>query len=456
MRNLLGSLTRSQVAGFGIQALFCVIVPLLMLPLALKSILLAGFFAVGLILLMGTAFLGIDRAGSVLIVLAVATAPLDDLRPVAAVGFVSFSDLLFAVGFLLLIPRLAGTALRLPVVFIVGALGVIAVGVLSSIGVEQMGESFNHLARFAVGALGLTVLLVWWSPNRNWTIATASAYLVGNAVNVIASYLKGPTGEGRYWGLTTHGNVMGLCAAIGFGMTPFLLYAVPRQYRWLVVLGSAFSFWGIWISGSRAALAAVLVLMALYPLLTRSIYSALAVAAFGFASVYVVDWVSRHADGSNALERLLGGGSARGSDEEREALAEMAIDQFWEHPVMGGGLANVMAAHSIYLQILAAIGVVGIAFFIAVLGSMVRPLILVRRPYGFLAAPALTYAMAGLVSPLLWDRYIWCALSLALMASRLAREDDPAEPDPDTPPDAEAPPPEPGATLRPEGVGGRP
>ena len=81
-----------------------------------------------------------------------------------------------------------------------------------------------------------------------------------------------------------------------------------------------------------------------------------------------------------------------------------------------------MEAHSIYLQILAAIGIVGAAFFAIALGALIRPLFLLPKPYDLLAAPALTYAMAGMVSPLLWDRYIWCVLAFALMAPRLAAE----------------------------------
>jgi O-antigen ligase len=422
MRELLRSLTRSQVGGFGIQALFAIFVPLLVLPLALKSIPLAVLLAASLILLIMAACIGLERTGSLILVLAFAASPLDDLRPIPGLHFVALSDICFAVGFTVLVPVFAVRRLQLPVLYVAGALGMLAVGVLTSIGDENTGQSFNHLLRFAVGALALAALLQWWESNRRWTIAAAVGYVAGNVINVVASHIKGIAVDDRYSGLTTHPNVMGLCAALGFALGPFLFAAVGRHYRWLVVIGTAVCFWGIWISGSRAALAAVLVLLAFYPLLTRSVYSALAVAAFGFLSVYVVDWAQRNAE-SNALGRLLGGGSASGSDDAREALAQVAIDQFWEHPVMGGGLASVMEAHSIYLQLLASIGIIGAAFFVIVMISLVRPLVELPKPYNFLAAPALTYALAGLVSPLLWDRYIWCTLAFSLMAIRLAAQE---------------------------------
>jgi hypothetical protein len=329
-----------------------------------------------------------------------------------------------------LAPAFIGRSLQVPSLFVLGGIGVLCVGVISSLGDANVAASFNHLLRFAVGALGLAILLAWWQSNRRWTIAAASAYMLGNGVNVISSYLQGPIADNRYYGLTTHPNVMGLCAALGFALTPFLFRAVER-HRWLVVLGSAMCFWSIWISGSRAALAAALAITVLYPFLARSVIAGISVAAFGFVSVYLVDWAARQGAGANALSRALGGGSASGSDEAREELARVAIDHFLANPVLGSGLGTVMEAHSIYLQVLAAIGLTGAAFFAIVLASLVRPLFLLPRPYDFLAAPALTYAMAGMVSPLLWDRYIWCVLAFALMAPRLAaehafREDDEA------------------------------
>lgn len=448
MRRLLDDLTRSQIAGFGIQVLFAVGVPVLLLPLALNSMLIAAFFAAVLIALMAAASIGLERTGASILVIAFIAAPLDDLRPIPGLPFVALSDLLFAAGFLILIPVLLTRPLNLPALYVVGAVGMLAIGVMTSLGDEQSFRSFNNLLRFAVGALALAALLQWRRPGRLWTTAAAAGYVVGNAVNVIAGHLEGTVADDRYNGLTTHPNVMGLCAALGFSLGPYLFRAVAAQHRWLVILGSAVCFWGIWISGSRAALVAVLALMVLYPLLTRSIYTAIAVAAFGFVSVYIVDWAQRNAE-SNALGRLLGGGSASGSDDAREALAEVAIDQFWAHPVLGGGLASVMEAHSIYLQLLAGIGVIGTAFFLIVLLSLVRPLFELPKPYDFLAAPALTYAMAGLVTPLLWDRYIWCVLAFALIAPLLARDEAPPEAD-----GAESDPPPPAISMAAERRGG--
>lgn len=423
MRNAFGSLSRTQITGFGVQVLFAVVVPLVLLPGALYSGALAAVFAAGLVLLIVAGALGLERAGSLALILAFGAAPWNNLRPFAAADFITFSDLLFTVGFVLLIPHFAGKRLQLPTLFMLGALGIIVVGSVTSIGAVNVALSFNHLLRFGVGALGLALMLAWWNSDKRTTIAAMSAYVAGNGVNVLAAYHYGSVAGGRYAGFTTHPNVMGMCGAIAFAMTPFLLGVASRRVRWLVLVGAGISFWTIWISGSRAAMAAVLVIVALYPLLSKSVYWALIVAALGVVSTYVVDFVARKSDGSNALERLLGGGSTAGSNEAREKLANEAVAQFREHPILGGGLAQVMEAHSIYLQILAALGIVGLAFFVLILFSVVRPLLVVPAPYGLLAAPAVTYVMAGAVSPLLWDRYIWCGLAVALMAARLADED---------------------------------
>ena len=96
------------------------------------------------------------------------------------------------------------------------------------------------------------------------------------------------------------------------------------------------------------------------------------------------------------------------------------LDQFLASPILGDGLANILAAHVIYLQIAAGLGVLGLAFYLLVLWSTVQPIATLTPPFSLLALPSLAYVTLGFVTPVLWDRYIWAVLALALLAPRLA------------------------------------
>ncbi len=193
---------------------------------------------------------------------------------------------------------------------------------------------------------------------------------------------------------------MGLCALLSLALAPFLLKTVPRRYAWMVGLGSVVSAYGIWISGSRAALAVCgRVGRVLYPLLKRSISAALAVAAVSLPRVIVLDRESQNPDPSNALGRLLGGGGSGDSNDAREAGFRDGLDQFLGHPFLGDGWATVWGVHNAYLQIAAGIGLFGLVFYLVMLAPILRPLVAVPSPYGLLALPALAAAMISVVDP---------------------------------------------------------
>lgn len=404
----------------GAHAFLAFVVLLIVLPAALYSVPVALACTSALVLTTLALVVGLGRTGSGLLILGFGTVSLNDLRPIGSLPFLELSDVFFVTGFLLLAPRLVRTTLRLPIAFLLGGSGLIVVGTLSALVSDQPRPNFGYLLDVVVGVLLLTVLLALWQPGHLTTIAAAAAYMLGNAVNVAATLFQDPFVEGRYAGLTTHPNVMGVCQALSLALAPFLLGTLPRRYRWIVVIGAAVSMYGVWISGSRAALLCAVALTLLYPLVKRSIPVALAVAALCVPAIVVVDRVAQNPDPSNALGRLLGAGSVSNSDEARRAGAQAGIDQFLSHPLLGDGWVTVWLAHNVYLQVAAAIGVFGLGFYLMILASILRPLIAVPPPYALLAAPGLAAAMISVVDPAIGSRYIWCVAALALSADRLA------------------------------------
>jgi O-antigen ligase len=184
----------------------------------------------------------------------------------------------------------------------------------------------------------------------------------------------------------------------------------------------------MWLSGSRATLLVLILLALLYPAIENSVRAAgFLVACAGVSLLFVGRLLQSETD--NPLTRLLGSGSSGGSDQERENNFTFALARFKLHPLLGNGFADdALSAHDIYLEVAVSVGVIGLIAYLCILWTGLRPLFRVREPIHLVAYPVLAYLMTGLLSPLLWDRYIWCVLALSFVqvAKRPAPDDHPA------------------------------
>lgn len=379
--------------------------------------------AAALVLLVTAA--GLEGAAIALLTIGVALSPMDALRPVAAVEFVAASDVFLALGFGVLLPILIVRPARVNSAYVLAAGVLVLMCILSSVLSEFPLLSLNSTARLVVGALTLPFLFSLWQPPKNITILFASAFVLGNCFNLVSSFWRGIGDGGRRIGYSTHPNILGLAALLGLALIPFLLDAMPR-WRLFTLLAGAGCAYAIWVSGSRAALLAAVAVALLYLVFTRSVPGALALFGLSIPALYIVAdaYLSNENDSATALGRLLGGGSSQGSDQARVQLAEKAWDIFQAHPIIGSGLAEVMEAHNIYLQIAAAIGVVGAAVFLLVLGLVALRAFSLPKPFDLLILPVLGYAMIGVMTPILWDRYVWCVLALPFLVPWNSGDDD--------------------------------
>ncbi|RYY45407.1 MAG: hypothetical protein EON53_10705 [Actinomycetales bacterium] len=395
---------------------------------------LALTFAVGLVVL---AAVGVESTAVAVLAIGIALSPLDNFRPIGALAFASLSDLVLLAGLLVLLPVLLRKPLPSEWLFLAAAGGLVVVGLVSSAGAEESGASLNSLLRLLVGALLLPVAFMVWRPSRGVVVGFALMYVVGNVGNLVAAYTVGESSwDGRRIGYSTHPNVMGLCAMLGLALVPFLLRVLPRRWSWLVLLLGVACAWNVWVSGSRAALVVAVAVAVLFVALERRVEVALALFGLAIPALWIVGNALTGGGSmqNNVLGRLLGGGTAAGSDAEREYLAKVALDAFTSHPVLGIGLGDVMEAHNIYLQVAAAVGIVGTAVYLVLLASVALRAITLPGPSALLALPVLGYAMIGLMTTILWDRYVWAVLALPFLV-RLgdgAPEADPADTVPST------------------------
>ncbi len=380
--------------------------------------------AVGIVMV---ATRGFEQSACILLVGAFALAPMDRLRPVPGVGFVSASDLLMFLGFGLLVVVLIGRRVRPRGLYVAGASAVLVAGLLVCWASPDTALSLAIMVRLVVGAVLLPLLLMLWAPGLFVLRLLAGAYVLGNAANVAYGTVAGPKNfEGRILGYSEHYNVLGLCALLGLALVPFLMREARREHVWIwAALGLACAY-GIWASGSRAALLVAALVAVVYPVLARSIKLGLALVGGGIVGLYVVGTAITSGDNStNALGRLFGNGSASASDQVRENAARLAIEQFRSSPYLGNGFSDgTLDAHNVYLQIAAAGGIVLVASFLVLLAGVLRQPFALGPSYRLLILPGLAYALIAPLTSVIWDRYIWCVLALPfLVAIRSGRDD---------------------------------
>jgi O-antigen ligase len=401
-------------------ALLVVVLLALLIPIATGSVIGAAA-ALGLtVLLIVLVTVGIEQTATALLLVAVAMAPMNNVKPVAAISFVTMSDVFFFLGVGLLLPILMTKGFQRQAPFLIGVAGIFVVGLVSSAASADPVASLNGLLRLVVGALLLPIVFMLWRPGQRVLVAFAGAYVLGTAISVAKGRISGVTStDGRFGGLTEHPNILGLTGMLAVTLVPFLFAALPGAYRWAALAAGAVCAYGIWISGSRAALVGTVVVAVVYLLLSRRVEHALVFFGLSIIPVYVVgQTLASGVVDSSPLGRLQGGGSATLSDVDRQNLARVAWDNFVSHPIIGTGFGDASIAHNIYLQVAAAGGVLALVCYLGILFATARQPLLLGAPYSLLALPAMGYALVGPLTPLLWDRYIWCVLALPFLLDR--------------------------------------
>lgn len=351
----------------------------------------------------------LSGAGTLFVTLAMFLAPSNDLR--LGSSYVTASDILFVVGFALLTPTILRNRLRVPPLFLLGLAIVLAMGSLASIAAPVPIVSANQLVRLIVGAFALPVFFMIWRPAQHVVVRFATAYIFGAVLSVGWAMLEGPIGEGRYIGLTYHPNYFGLASLLGLSLVPYVVAQIPAAYQWLIWGAGAICAFGVFISGSRAALLVMIMIFVIYPFVERSVRAGGAVM-LGITGVLAFSGrlLSEDSD-SNALGRLFGGGTASGSDLDRQRALAEAWDQFRVHPLLGNGFDGGLGSHNIYLQVAVAVGIFGLLGYLMIMWTALRPLFWPGINHR-LAYPVLAYLAVGPLTNTLWDRLIWAAIAL--------------------------------------------
>lgn len=337
-----------------------------------------------------------------------ATSPSDAITPM---------DLTLALAFVLLAPTLIKRQVRLPALYVGGLALVFVFGVLGSLRSESVVSSFVTLAQFSATAGLLLVLIAALGPSRRLIGLLAWSFVGGQVVSTAVALIEGPAYEGRYDGLSHHPNAYAEGGLMAFALLLYLFHVSrKRSDRFLVLVAAAICVASVLMSGSRAATVVLGVLVVMVPFVEKSAIYATVGAAGGVLSAVALPFLVESEASGSSLDRLAGGGNAAGADAARATARETGIRLAQEHPLTGRGFVEVELIHDNFLAILAATGIVGLAGFILMMGTLARP-ILSQHPLRRLSYVA--FAFIGLVPtvPSLDDRTLWLPLSLVILAT---------------------------------------
>ena len=376
---------------------------------------------------------GTEKVGIAMLVVCVALAPLDNVRP-GGVDFITASDLFLGLGFLLLAPAVISRHARVPKVYALGALVLIVASVLASILGPDPTTSVAVMLRLLVAAIFLPTIFAWWQPSMRVIDALARAYVFGQIVSLAAAILSGPEFSNRYKGLSTHVNYFGQTGLLAFALCIYLFHRAKRGNRWMVVVAAALCGYSIILSGSRAAAIVALMLGLLYPAIERSAAKAFVILLVAGVSVPLASYVLGSAGDDSPFSRFLGDRTTSVSDQERTQSLNQSLDRWLADPILGNGFSNApLEAHNIYLQVAVVSGVIGVAGFLMIFWSLVRPLFDTDNPLHRLCYTTLAYAAIGMLTNSLWDRFTWIVLALAFLANLPYQRERP-EPEPEPEP----------------------
>jgi O-Antigen ligase len=279
-------------------------------------------------------------------------------------------------------------------------------------------SDFFTLVKYEIAILLLPLLIVAVATTKERVERLMDLFVVGAVVNAavaMVDYMGIPiapteTVASRASGLTIHPNYLALTCTLAI---PLAVWWISRGGRWrlaglaatLLLLG------GTYVSGSRAgavtAVLGVILTVPALPSLRKRLWLVLPAAC-----LLLIPLLAFTHAGAGLLDQVRLTGDQSGSDNARANLADIATEQFKARPVSGVGLGVIQDAHNIYLQLLAAGGLIAAASFLTYIAGLANSL---RRVYrGPMRDPAvaaglsvLMFLVNGRYDSQLADKYLY-------------------------------------------------
>lgn len=377
--------------------------------------------------------LGPERTGVLLLMGGFFTAPFYKGTGPSLESPVTATDALVLFGFMLLLPRLLEGRLKLPIVYWVGTMLVLFAGLISSAGSTAPRDSYIALTFWMIVMIGMPVAFALWGPSLVIVDLLAGSFVLGQIFSFLAGWAQGNVARGRHAGLATHPNYFAEGGMLALALLIYLTYRhFGRSWLWssAILVAGAVCAATIHLSGSRAAIVVVAVLVLVIPIVERSAITGFVFAGLAALALVSLPIIADIAGRGSAIDRLAGGGGASQSDSARTLGLDEGIDRFFAHPIRGDGLIDLFDIHNNFLEVAVATGVFGLTGYLLVLYSFARPILGTGRMRR-LCYPVLGYIGFGATVPSLYDRSIWTVVALSVVAMveferRRTERDEPA------------------------------
>jgi O-antigen/teichoic acid export membrane protein len=308
---------------------------------------------------------------------------------------------------------------------------------LSSVAVKGRNNLIS-LVKFEAAILLLPLLVGVVATTRERAIRVADAWAIGAIISagvattdmigithVSESLLGLPLGAGRQSGLTLQPNHLALGAAL---VLPWVVIWLTRSRPWRIagVVGITLLALGIYASRSRGAEA-----LAPFALLFGFIMAPqLRMRLTAFAPLVGLLCILALVASTGSLKSLLydarltsNASGVAASNYQRAEVRSYSLRAFEARPLTGVGYTVIDDAHDIYVQLLAAGGVIGLASFAVIMAGAFGLVMRLWRSPERLSAAALGAALVvwgldGIVENQITDRYLYVpiAVLVALVA----------------------------------------
>jgi hypothetical protein len=291
------------------------------------------------------------------------------------------------------------------------------------------------LAQWEIGLLVIPVMIASVATTTRRIERLLDIFVFGAVVNAgvgvvdWAGFAIAPVqaGAGRSAGLTVHANYLALTCTIAI---PLALLWIGRGGRWRIAgfASTGLLLAGAYASGSRAgavtAVIGVLATIVAIPRLRGGL--GFTVPAVGLTLLALVFFAGNQILEQVRLTNDVGTVvNTTGSDNRRSEAADLATHQFESRPVQGVGFSVIADAHSIYLQLLAAGGVIAMVSFLTYLGGLASAAWRARAgpQRDVVAAISVSIAMwliNGVIDNQLGDKYLYVIPGLLIAVSYVA------------------------------------
>lgn len=308
-----------------------------------------------------------------------------------------------------------------------GALVMCAGGLLGMVATDGWWQT-QWLLRFLLGIPLVMGILAIVRPSPRLAVWLAGCYAAGATASSIAA-ITGPVipGFARASGLGEH--LMHLAVSTMFGIVLAVGWMVSTSSTWQRALASimlVLCLWGQLLTGARSALLGTLLALGYLAVLGRARGLKIASGAAAAAGVALAATMPFLPQGST-LHRIFGGelsGLVGLSNGEHVQDALDALAEIGAHPLTGLGFAQGLDAHNLFLEAANMGGVLGLAGFFLIWGTiaalLVRQLRYGVRRKDWLRASLLVgvagYFVLAQLENMVWDRHLWFFITVALYA----------------------------------------